>query len=300
MEIRLLKYFLAVAREGTISRAAERLHITQPTLSKQLQQLERECGAQLIVRGKRHISLTEEGVLLRDRAERLVQMADQLEADIRDATSEVSGEVRIGAGEGERMVVVARAMREVLEVSPSVRFHVVSDAKVDLMPQLESGMIDFAVVPGTVDVSRFECLRLPGVERCGFLVRQDDPLAERRAIALDDLAGRKIMLPDRPLVGSEQTGWLSRDASDYDVVVVNNLFNNAAIMVREGVGILFTYESLARLSAGDGLVFIPLEPAMEEVFHCVWRRHEPLSHAARRFLEMLRTEVSAAESPSED
>lgn len=286
MELRPLQYFLMIAREGTISGAAQVLHVSQPSLSRQMKDLEQELGCTLFTRGARHIELTEAGMRLRKRAEEIVDLVGRTEAEFRIAPDTLAGEVRIGGGETPAMSLIADVIAELQDTYPLMRFSLFSGNAADVGERLENGRLDFGVFIGHTDLAKFETLPLPAQDRWGAFMRGDDPLAAQAAVSPDDLA-------DRPLIFSRQAGremqaWFKRDLEDLDVVANYNLLYNAALLARRGVGYVVSLEGIVDTSAESELAFRPLDPPLTADVCIAWKRYQSFSPAAQVFLEKIR------------
>ncbi len=286
MELRQLHYFLMIAREGTISGAASVLHLSQPSLSRQMQDLERELGAQLFHRGSRRIELTEAGMRLRRRAEEIVDLVGRTEGEFRVSADSLAGEVRIGGGETPAIALIVDAIAALQESYPLMRFSLYSGNGPDVSARLDNGRIDFGMFIGQVSLERYEYLQLPARDVWGVLMRRDDPLASRDAVRAEDLV-------DRPLVVSQQARhslqpWFRRDADDLDIVATYNLLYNAAQLARRNVGYVLCIDGIVDASAASGLAFRPLEPAVTADVHIAWKRYQMFSPAAEVFLAKIR------------
>ena len=263
MDIRVLQYFLTVAREQTISGAAEVLHMTQPPLSKQLKELEAELGKQLLIRGKRRITLTKEGMLLRKRAEEIVTLMEKTRAEISTSDEAVSGEVYIGGGETEGMRPIAKTIRRVQEKYPNIRFHLLSGDGYDVTEHLDRGLIDFGTLIEPLDMGKYDSKRLPRPDTWGLIMRKDSPLAQKERIVPEDLK-------DIPLISSRQlegedglSGWLGYSSEKLNVVATGNLLNNQRLLAEENVGYVLTLDQIVNLSGDSPLCFRPLSPKLE-------------------------------------
>ena len=286
MELRVLQYFLAVAREQSISAAAQSLHLTQPTLSRQLRELEEELGKPLMIRGNRKITLTEEGVLLRKRAEEILELVDRTEQEVMQPGDTVSGDVYIGTGETDGVRLIARAAKELQTHCAGIRFHIASGDAVDVCERLDQGLLDFGVLLGEMDKRKYQYLELPARDTWGVLMRRDSPLAGQAAVSPRDLQ-------DKPLILSRQTDnrsglyrWLGKEPQQLHTVATYNLIYNASLMVDEGLGYAFTLDKLVN-TTGSNLCFRPLEPKLELGMYLVWKKSRIFSKAAQAFLEHL-------------
>lgn len=287
MELRVLQYFLMIAREGTISDAASALHLSQPTLSRQIKELERELGATLLARGGgRRAELTEAGLRLRKRAEEIVDLVGRTEAEFRELGDAVAGEVRIGGGETPAIGHVADIIEEVRRDYPRIRFQLFSGNAEDVAERLDTGRLDFGLFVGEADLAKYDQVALPAVDAWGAFMRPDDPLASRDTVTPDDLRRSPLIL-SRQAIG-EMEEWFGCEADELDVAATFNLLYNACALVRAGVGCAVSIDGIVRAEgAADGLVFRPLEPRKTARLALAWKRHQAFSPAASVFLERL-------------
>jgi DNA-binding transcriptional LysR family regulator len=280
MELRVLRYFLAVAQEENITRAATLLNVTQPTLSRQLIQLEEELGVKLFRRSQYRIILTEDGMLLRRRAQEIVELANKTEQEFLNRDTELSGEISIGCGETRSMTFLSRKICSFRKLHPQVRFRIYSANADDVKERLESGLLDLGLLMEPVDISRYAFLRLPEKERWGVLVAKDSPLAERKAVTPQDLLGVPLLMGSREKVIHELAGWFGDAYDQIQVAGTYNLILNAANMVENGVGAALCFY-LGELS--DKLRFVPLSPPLETGSVLVWKKDQLFSDAAGQF-----------------
>ncbi len=295
MELRVLRYFLAVAREENISRAARALHIAQPSLSRQLKELEEELGKTLFLRGRRRITLTEEGLFLRKRAEEIVGLVDKTTDALTLGEGPVAGSVYIGAGETQGMRLIARAAGELGKSCPEVRLHLVSGDRGDIAEQLDKGIIDFALFVGEADSRRYEQILLPQRDSWAALMRRDHPLAQKQAVRPGDLRGQPLLLSRQIRDGSPVLGWMGCTLSQLNVVSTHNLIYNASLMVEEGLGIAVTLEGLINTTGQSQLCYRPLSPRLEAKLFLAWKRWQSFSPAAARFLELVQSMAAPAQ-----
>ena len=287
MELRVLQYFLAVAREGSISKAAEAMNISQPSLSRQLKDLEIKLGKTLLQRGSKRTTLTEEGMLLRKRAEEIVDLSQKAEAELRQSDSFIEGDVWIGGGESEGMRYIARAASSLQKEYPGIHVHLISGNSVDIMERLEKGLVDFGVGVGTAD--NHDSFALPVTHKEGLLMRKDSPLASRSGIEPSDLIGIPIISYRNKKARLRYEKWMGREAFEaLNIVASYNLIYNAAFLVEEGVGYALCWNGLVRASEEHSLCFIPYEPSMEVSVDITWKKHQVFSKASLKFLERLR------------
>ena len=291
MDLRHLRYFLMIAREGTISGAAAALHVSQPSLSRQMQELERDLGVQLFERGSRHITLTAPGMRLRKRAEEIVDLVGRTEDEFRLSANTLAGEVRIGSGETPAMGLLADIMADFVDAYPLVRFSLFSGNAENVSERLDTGRIDFGVFIGHADLSRYEFLQLPAQDRWGAFMRDDDPLTTHNAVTPADLAGRPLIFSEQ--ASREMGAWFHRDLDDLDVVATYNLLYNAALLARRGMGIVVSLEGIVDTREGSGLAFRPLEPALSADIFIAWKRYQAFSPAAEAFLASIRAHWNA-------
>ena len=286
METRILRYFLAVAREGSISAAAKALHITQPTLSKQLKDLEESLGKKLLIRGSKHITLTDEGRLFRKRAQEIIDLVTKTESEIKSGY--VGGDIYIGCGETEGMRLIAKTIYNLQQGYPRVHFHLFSGNASDVMERLDKGLLDFGVLIGPPSLAGYDSLQLPFHDVRGVLIRKDHPLAARSTVRPQDLEGIPIIASRNEMMRRAMTAWLGKDFETLNIVATFNLIFNAALMVEEGVGCALGLDGLVKESEDSILCFRPFEPVMKVENSLVWKKHQAFSQAAAKFLEKMR------------
>ena len=282
MEIRVLQYFLAVAREQNISAAAEALHLSQPTLSRQLKDMENDLGKQLFIRGNRKITLTEEGMFLRKRAEEIIDLVKKTENELMVSDDVVAGDIYIGAGETDAIRLIAKAARNLQDRYPQVCFHILSGNAEFVMERLDKGLIDFGLIFAPVARSKYDYFAVPAKDLWGVLMRRDSPLAKMDSIRPQDLYGK-------PLIVSAQrsSDELSVFVKSGYVVATYNLIYNASRMVDEGMGYAITFDKLINTSGNSNLCFVPLSPKIEAGMNFIWKRYQVFSKAATLFLQEL-------------
>ena len=291
MEIRTLRYFLAVAREENMSRAAEQLHVTQPTLSKALKSLEEELGKKLFIRHSFSIALTEEGVLLRDRAEDLVSMADKIEQEFLSLDDITGGELYFGLAESWQIRYLAREIRKFKKVYPDLRYHITSGDTEQVTEKLDKGLLDFAAIFEIPDVRKYNYVQFPEADYFGAVVPADSELAKKERITAEDLAGF-------PLFTSEQSWendirpWAKEQFSRLRLEGSFRLAYNGSMFAREGLGVLLTLNNLIDTSPGSGMVFLPLYPHLEMKMYLIWNKYQSFTPIAERFLKQIETSFS--------
>lgn len=288
MEIRTLRYFLAVAREENMTRAAEILHVTQPTLSKQLKSLEEELGKKLFTRHSFSIKLTDEGILLRDRAEDLVQMADKIEQEFLSLDDITGGELYFGLAESYQIKYLARAIKVFKEQYPSLHYHITSGDTEQIADKLDKGLLDFLVLAELPDNRKYEYISFPESDVWGLIIPADDPLAEKETISVSDLKGLPLFCSDQAW-NNELKEWAGNDFPDLTQEGSFRLAYNGSIFTRERLGYLLTFKNLIDTSEGSGLVFRPLSPRLETMLYITWNRYQTFTPIAERFLQYLRT-----------
>lgn len=285
MEIRVLRYFLAVVREESITKASEMLHITQPTLSRQLSQMEGEIGVKLFDRGTRKIKLTNEGILLRRRAEEILQLVDKTERELVEQEEQVEGKVTIGCGEIASVRLLPELFRSFRGKYPGVSFDLFT-ATADLVKeQMDKGLLDIGLLLEPVDVEKYDFLRFDMKENWVVLMRPDDPLAERESITAKELVLLPLILPRRSAVQSELASWFGDYYNKLDVVFTSNLNTNGAIMVEDGLAYSIVVEGAVSLWDQKRVTFRPLSPALTATSVFAWKRGQPFSLAATKFIE---------------
>ena len=285
MELRVLKYFLAVAREENITKAAALLHLTQPTLSRQLMQLEEELGVQLFRRSRYHIELTEDGMLLRRRAQELVDLAEKTTREFTMRETELMGEIAIGAGETRSMSFLSRAMVSFRERYPKVTFRIFSANADDVKERLDTGLLDMGLLTEPVDVGRYAFCRMKERDLWGVLVRMDSPLAKLSAVTPDDLSQVPLIVSGRERVQQELGNWFGDRWEQLQIAATFNLNLNAANMVRYGVGTALSFDLNFTF---DDLRFIPLSPTMSTGTVLVWKKDQVLTPAVEAFHEHIK------------
>ena len=292
MEIRVLRYFLTVAREGSITRAANFLHLTQPTLSRQLQDLEKELGQKLFVRGSHNISLTPEGMILRKRAEEIVDMVDKTESVFRSISDTVSGDIYIGGGETESMKYIAEVIKDMKEEYPAIKYHLYSGNAEDVTERLDKGLLDFGILIQPTDLSKYEYITLPSKDVWGVLMKKNSALALKKEIKLDDLYDLPLIcsrqVVRRTSVKNDFLEWLGGNFEKMNVAATYNLVYNARIMVEEGIGYALTLDKLVNTMHTSNIAFRPLSPKLESGLDIVWKKYQIFSPAANLFLSKLR------------
>ena len=291
MEIRVLRYFLAVAREGSITAAANYLHLTQPTLSRQLKDLEEELGQTLLIRKSHRVTLTPEGMLLRKRAEEIIAMVDKTQSEFVSLGNTVSGNVYIGGGETRVMKEIATVIRDIQTAFPAIHFHLYSGNAQDVTERLDKGLLDFGVLIQPADLSRYQSLQLKGKDQWGVLMPKDSPLAAKKAIQKEDLLDLPLICSRqairRHINGNAFSHWFGEDFERLNIVSTFNLIYNAALLVEAGAGYAISLDGLTDTSRDSALCFRPLSPRLESRLAIVWKKDQVFSPAAQLFLDRI-------------
>lgn len=284
IDLRLLESFMAIVDEGTISAAADSLHISQPALSRQLKILEKEVGQQLIHRSNKVATLTEAGSLLRDKARTLLNLAAETMREVSAEGTEIAGEVRIGAAESSAFSVIAQAAKRLQDEHPDVRCSVHSGGGRTVEDGLNSGQFSFGLFIEPWDLSRYETVQMPREDRWGILVRHDSPLAGKRSVSLSELAGLDVVAPERVVTPTGVSSWLG-SAPTMNLRGTFNLLYNAGLMVEEGIGAAIGIDGIMRTGS---VQFIPFSPAVTSRLHLAWLPGRRLTPAEQKLLDYVR------------
>ena len=293
MEIRTLRYFLAVAREENMTRAAENLHVTQPTLSKQLKSLENELGKKLFTRHSFNIKLTDEGILLRSRAEDLVNMADRIEQEFVALDDISGGDLYLGLAESFQIRYLAGVIKEFKLRYPNLHYHITSGDTEQIADKLDKGLLDFLVLAEYPDSRQYDFIEFPEADVWGLVMRNDDPLEKKEAVRVDDLEGLPLFCSEQAWK-NELKEWAGRSFSKLKLEGSFRLAYNGSVFVREGLGYLLTFDHLIDTSENSGLAFRPLSPVMKTKLYIVWNRHQTFTPIAERFLKQLQDSFASA------
>ncbi|WP_265457011.1 LysR family transcriptional regulator [Enterococcus sp. HY326] len=285
MELRVLNYFLVVAREENITRAASILHITQPTLSRQLVQLEEELGVKLYQRSKHRIILTEEGNLLRRRAQEILQLTEKTKLELVEADENIVGEISIGCGELLSMEKIGDLIYEFRKIHPLVNFHIISGMNDFIKEQIEQGLMDFGLLIQPVEIEKYQFVRMTQQERWGILVKETHSLAKKKNVTPVDLFGRELIVTDSNSIQNELASWFNQNDAELKIVSTYTLLNNAAILVNSGVGIALCLELHVTY---PHLKFIPFEPDLTLQSVLAWKANQVYSEATRAFIEFVK------------
>ncbi|MBP1920158.1 LysR family transcriptional regulator [Youngiibacter multivorans] len=288
MEIRVLKYFLAVASEGNITKAAEVLHITQPTLSRQLLELEESLGTPLFVRGKRSISLTDSGIMFQQRAREIISLIEKAEREISEENQMVGGVVSVGCVESMASLIMPEAMAELSNKYPLVRYEFYTADGDDIRDELDSGSIDFGILVEPVETSKYEFMRLNVKDKWGVLMRSDDKLADKESIDISDLIDLPLIVPRRTIVKEEIMDWLGTGSEQLNIVASVNLLTNAILLAEKKLGYIVCIGGAYMIRPKDGMKFVPFSPEKTSGHVVAWKRNRIFNSAARLFVEQIR------------
>ncbi len=287
MELRVLQYFLAVTREQSISGAAQSLHLSQPTLSRQLKDLEEELGKELMIRGNRRITLTEEGMILRKRAEEIMELVKKAEDEISLSDDIIAGDITVGTGETDGVRFLAKAVKELQRRYPLIHLHIVSGDKAAIIEQLDRGLIDFGLVFGDIETSKYECIQVPYKDTWGVIMRRDSPLAKKETITAEDLIDKPLIISRQAFYNHELREFFSCGQDKLNIVATYNLLFNGSLMVDEGIGYAISFDKIINVSGNSHLCFRPLEPKTESNMSILWKKYQVFTKAVEKFLQKL-------------
>lgn len=293
MEIRVLRYFLAIAREESITNASNFLHITQPTLSRQIKELEEELGHPLFYRKSHSMTLTPEGIIFRKRAEEIIDMVDKTWEEFSSMGAVLSGDIYIGGGETKAIKLIGEVVKELLGEHPNIRYHLYSGNSIDVTEKLDRGLLDFGIVIDPADISKYDYLPMPAKDVWGVIMRKDSSLAAKEYITKEDLLGRPVLCSRQAITGGQSDNaymkWFGDDYKNMNVVTTFNLLYNAAVMVERGVGYAISIDKIADTSDSSALCFRPLYPPLESGLNIIWKKYQVFSPAAEAFLEKIQS-----------
>lgn len=285
MELRTLRYFLAAAQEENITRAADILHVTQPTLSRQMIDLERELGTTLMLRGKNGLTLTDDGIFFRQRAEEIVELADRLEQAFVERNADISGLIAIGASEAVGSRLFAKLIKQFSDKYPLVQFHLYNEMADNIKDRLDKGLVDVGLLLEPVDTLKYDFVRLSQKETWGILMRDDHPLAERKTVFPNEIAEYPLILPLRERVRNEILNWINRDEKDLTIPLSYTLLSNAALMVEAGLGCAFCLDGALAIHSSPRLRFVPIEPEHTTHSVLVWKKNHLFAPATSLFIQ---------------
>jgi DNA-binding transcriptional LysR family regulator len=291
MDVRVLRYFVTVAREGSVTRAANFLHVTQPTLSRQIKELEEELGRRLFVRSNYSIKLTEEGMLLRKRAEDILDLVDKTKAEFGSLHDITGGDIRIGAAETYTMDYIANVVENLSAQYPNIQYHLYSGNYEEVTERLDKGLLDFCLLVDPVDVAKYNQISLPAKDTWGLVMRSDSPLAEKKSIRPNDLIDLPLICSRQSLT-HELSSWFGEKLDKIRIVATYNLAYNASVLVNRGIGYLMCFDRLVNTSEESNLIFRPLRPKLESSLSIVWKKYQVFSPAQDLFLIELQSMFS--------
>ena len=290
MDIRVLKYFLAVAREESFSKAAEALYISQPTLSRQIRDMEEELGVALLVRTNRNVRLTQEGMRLRKRAQEIVALLDKTKEEFALREAEIAGDIYIGSGETQLIRPIAQIAVRLREACPEIHYHLYSGNADTIAERLDKGLLDFGIMLDPGDIHHYERLQIPGRDVWGLLMRKDHPLTKKKTLQVKDLYHVPLLISAQTIGAHSLPPWLSGHTESLDIIGTYNLLFNAAVMVEHGLGCAVCLDHLADVTEHSGLCFRPFSPRQESSLYLVWKRYQLFSPPAEAFLRMAQAE----------
>lgn len=291
MDIRVMRYFLAIAQEESVTRAAELLHISQPPLSRQMKELEEELGKQLFIRGAKKITLTDEGVILRKRAEEMLELLDKTTAEIKSSNNEIGGNICIGSGETDAFSLIAKAANDLQKVYPNITYSIFSGDSTHITERLNRGLIDFGLLVEPVDLKNYDYVELPARDTWGVLMPEKCVLAEKNTITAEDLWDKPLIISRQTEQDGEMMKWFGRDFSALNIAAKYDLIYNAAHFVKAGFGYAIALDKLINISDGCGLAFRPLSPQLGVGLYLVWGRYQVFTRAAQRFIEQVKQSI---------
>lgn len=287
MELRVLRYFLTAANEGNITRAADILHITQPTLSRQLTELEQELGTVLMIRGKRALTLTNDGLFFKRRAEEIVTLADKTEHEFIRKNDSVSGIISIGATEALGGQILADLMTQFVQKYPGVRFDLYNEMADNIKDQIDKGLIDIGLLLEPVDTEKYDFIRFPQKERWGVLLHQEDPLSSKKILSVQDIIHYPLILPRREKVYEQILSWLGCDESQLKIPATYTLLSNVALLVEHKMGCAVCLDGALSISHSPFLRFLPLLPERSTRSILIWKKSHSFSPAISLFIQMV-------------
>lgn len=288
MDIRTLQYFLAIAREESITKAAESLNMTQPPLSRQMKELEYELGKQLFIRGSKKISLTADGFLLKRRAEEMVALMDKTLCELTSSEETIAGDVLIAAGETEKTAILADIGKSLSKQYPDIHYKIYSGDSEYVKDKLDNGMVDFGLVIGTVDIEKYDYIKLPVSDRWGIIMKDTDELAKYDRISSIHLIGKPLLLSHQASDNSEILSWLHNSSTAPNIVATYNLAYNASNFVKTGFGYMLTLDNILNTTIGSGLIFRPMTPELKADIYVIWKKNQIFGKAAGKYLDELK------------
>ncbi len=291
MELRVLRYFLEIARAGNMTRAAESLYVSQPTLSKQMKDLEKELGKKLFRRGSTSLSLTDEGMLLRKRAEDILEMVGKTVDEFKELDNITGGEVHIGCAESYQIKYLARAIKSIKKNYPLFRYHLTSGNTEQVAERLDKGLIDFAFIVERPNLSKYNYIEVPGTDKWGLIMRRDSPLSKKRSVCFDDLVGLDLICSEQGME-FDIARWCGEKKDFLNLSGTINLAYNGSVFVKEGIGYMLSFDGLTDTGAESELCFRPLNPKLETKMFVIWRKYQVFTPIAEILLDELKALLS--------
>lgn len=291
MEIRVIQYFLTVAREGSFSKAAQILHVTQPALSKSIRDLEEQYQVTLFNRTTRSLELTKEGILFKEQAQEILNLVKKAEKSLLHNKDNITGSIYIGCSESECNRIVMRAIAKTQQHYPHIKFHISSGNAQYVTEKLEQGLFDFGIVIDPVDLSNYDYLKLPNYDTWGVLMKKNSLLAKRDVIKPNDLLNLPMIISNQDMIKNEIAGWLGGNQRALNVVATYNLFYNAKLMVEEDVGYVLTLDYLYNESDDSSICFKPLSPHLKIKSNVIWKKYKVFPKTMEIFLDILNEEI---------
>lgn len=284
MEIRVLRHFLEIAREENITKAAARLHISQPTLSKQMKDLETELGKKLFIRSNYSIKLTDEGMLLHKRAKDIIDLVDKTQKEFQSLDDIVGGEVHIGCAESYQIRYLGQIIKIIKKQYPLFQYHLISGNTEQVIERLDKGLLDFVLIVETPDPAKYNYLEIPESDTWGVVMRKDSPLAQKEKIYVEDLIGLDLICSEQAMK-VDIPRWCGEKTELLTLSGTVNLIYNGSVFVREGLGYLLSFDHLANTGSDSELCFRPLFPPLQTKMYVVWKKHQIFSPISQRFLK---------------
>jgi len=287
MDIRVMQYFITIAQEGNFSAAAEVLHMTQPPLSRMIKDLEDELGKKLLIRGNRKVILTDEGIILKKRAEEIIELMEKTKSDISSSNKNISGDIYIGAAETDGMRFITKIIKKLHIEYPDIHFHFFSGHAEEIAEKLDNGLFDFGLFIEPADMRNYDFIKLPVTDVWGLLMRKDDPLAENKTIKPLDIENLPLIISNQAMVENEISGWSGKNYTKLNIIATYNLLYNATLMAEESIGYVVCIDKIAKTNPYDILCFRPFEPELRVGINIGWKRHQIFSKAAEKFISKL-------------
>jgi len=292
MDIRVMQYFITIAREGNFSAAAEALHMTQPPLSRTIKELEDELGKKLLIRGNRKITLTDEGIILRKRAEEIIELMEKTKSDISSSNKDISGDIHIGGAETDGMKFIAKIIKKLHAEYPDIHFHFFSGHAEEIAEKLDNGLFDFGIFIEPADLRNYDFIKLPVTDIWGLLMRKDDSLAKNKTIKPSDLKNLPLIISNQAMVENEISGWSGKKYNKLNIIATYNLLYNATLMAEENIGYVVCIDKIAKTNPYDILCFRPFEPELRVGINIGWKKNQIFSKAAEKFISKLQQYIT--------